>query len=212
MKRWMVWLVSAALCVGLMGCAEKSPSSSPDGQAESGAESAADSTAGGEDAAAEAYQAVIAERTQEDGEDLSWVRIPCGTGEDVLALTRASAVYADGQSMEADFYQYADGRARLLTTVSSTGTAYPLAFTEEAVLFSGNHQSGKLTVHEGTGELSLLTNVNIEGKTPVLEVYAVEDGELTLTSSEELTAEQADELDWYGNAFAEETAQIIVFP
>ena len=230
MNKWTAWILSAALCAVLMGCAEQT--ASPGGAADSTPETAAagaadgvpddaeDGTEGqdgtaqgavGNEAVTEAYQAFVAELEQAGGEELSWVQIPSGTGENLLVVAKTSSVYFEGESTEADIYQYADGTVRRLTSVSSTGTAYPLAYTEEAVLFGGNHQSGKLAVHEGTGELSLLTNMNIEGRTPVLEVYAVEDGEQTLVSREELTAEEADAYDYYMNALADEDAEIIVF-
>ena len=231
MNKWTAWILSAALCAVLMGCAEQtaSPGGAADSTPETAAAGAADGVpddtedgaegqdgtaqgAVGNEAVTEAYQAFVAELEQAGGEELSWVQIPSGTGENLLAVAKASSVYFEGQSTEADIYQYADGTVRCLTAVSSTGTAYPLAYTEEAVLFGGNHQAGKLAVHEGTGELSLLTNMNIEGRTPVLEVYAVEDGEQTLVSTEELTAEGADAYDYYTNAFADEDAEIIVFP
>ena len=218
MKKWIVWLLSAAMCAGLMGCAENT--ASPDGAAdnvteivENGADGQAASVTTGEYAAVtEAYQTLAAELEQESGEPMSWVQIPSGTGENLLVVTKASSIYFEGETMEADIYQYADGNVRRLTSVSSTGSAYPLAYTDEAVLFGGNHQAGKLVVHEGTGELSLLTNMNIEGRSPVLEVYTVEDGVQTLVSSEELAAEEANAFDYYTNAFADEAAEIIVFP
>ena len=216
MKKWIVWLLSAAMCAGLMGCAENT--ASPDGAAdnvteivENGADGQAASVTTDE-YATEAYQTLAAELEQESGEPMSWVQIPSGTGENLLVVTKASSIYFEGETMEADIYQYADGNVRRLTSVSSTGSAYPLAYTDEAVLFGGNHQAGKLVVHEGTGELSLLTNMNIEGRSPVLEVYTVEDGVQTLVSSEELAAEEANAFDYYTNAFADEAAEIIVFP
>ncbi|MBR4211888.1 MAG: hypothetical protein IKR84_05825 [Oscillibacter sp.] len=63
----------------------------------------------------------------------------CGTGEKLLAVTKKSFVYADGQTIGADIFQYADGEVKFIASVGSTGTAYPLAYTEEAVLFGGNH-------------------------------------------------------------------------
>ncbi|MBQ6985936.1 MAG: hypothetical protein IJQ25_02990, partial [Oscillibacter sp.] len=125
--------------------------------------------------------------------------------------TKKSFVYADGQTMGADIFQYADGEVKFIASVGSTGTAYPLAYTEEAVLFGGNHTAGKLVVHDGTGELYQLVDMNIEGKTPVLETYDVADGETTLKSSEELSPEEADSFDYYTNAFAEEQAEVIAF-
>ena len=239
MNKWFAWILSAAMCLSLMGCADSA--SSTGGETENGADTAVEDAAEGvedaadtavedaaegvEDAAeggadtavdenqevTEAYQAFAEELEQAGGEELSWVQISCGTGENLLVVTKASSVYFEGQTMEADIYQYADGAVRHITSVSSTGSAYPLAYTDEAVVFGGNHQAGKLVVSEGTGELSLLTNMNIEGRTPVLETYSVLDGEQTLVSSQELAAEEVDARDFYTNAFADEAAEIIVF-
>ena len=126
-------------------------------------------------------------------------------------MTKKSFVYADGQTMGADIYQYADGEVKFIASVGSTGTAYPLAYTEEAVLFGGNHTAGKLVIDNGSGELYRIVNMNIEGKTPVLEIYDVENGDETLKSSEELSAEEADSLDYYINALSDEKAEIIAF-
>ena len=200
MKKLFVWILSAALCVSLAACASSVPA---DGTPES-AESA-------NDAITAAYQDKVAELEVESEDTLSWAQFVCGTGEKVLAVTKKSFVYADGQTMGADIYQYADGEVKFIASVGSTGTAYPLAYTEEAVLFGGNHTSGKLVIDNGSGELYRIVNMNIEGKTPVLEIYDVENGEETLKSSEELSAEEADSLDYYINALSDEKAEIIAF-
>ena len=203
MKKLFIWILSAALCVSLAACAGKMPSVPADGTPES-AENV-------NDAITAAYQDKVAELEVESEDTLSWAQFACGTGEKVLAVTKKSFVYADGQTMGADIYQYVDGEVKFIASVGSTGTAYPLAYTEEAVLFGGNHTAGKLVIHEGTGELYQLLNMNIEGRTPVLETYDVADGEMTLKSSEELSPEEADSFDYYTNAFAEGKAQVISF-
>lgn len=248
MKKLIVCLLSAALCVSLASCGGETPSApaeeadtpalTADAEGTTDAESAADteSTADAE-AAAEAadpadggdtegadgamdgepateaeaaYQEKIAElRLAGEGEEVHWAVLPCGSGEKLLLA--ASSVYADGEAMEADVYQYADGEVRLIASVSSTGTAYPLIYTADAVLFGGNHTSGKLVVADGRGELSQITSINIEGKAPVLEVYDMENGEGTLKSSQELTAEEAEDMEFYMNALAGEAAEIILF-
>ena len=210
MKKLFVWILSAALCAGLTACGGETlsaPDSVPaDGETQYGRDSAARAATELE----AAYEEKILELEQADGNiEIYRAIFQCGDGEKILAVT--SAVYADGESMEADVYQYADGAVKRIASVSSTGTAYPLAFTKEAVLFGGNHTAGKLVVHDGTGELYRLVNMNIEGKVPVLEIYDVADGETTLKSSEELSAEEADSFDYYTNAFADEKAEVIVF-
>ena len=203
MKKLFVWILSAALCVALTACGGETPSVTADGTPE-GAENI-------NDAITTAYQNTVAEMEAESGETLSWVQLACGTGEKILIVTKESSLYADGEGMEADVYQYADGAVKRIASVSSTGTAYPLAFTEEAVLFGGNHTAGKLVVHDGTGELYRLVDMKIEGKVPVLEIYDAADGETTLKSSEELSADEADSFDYYTNAFADEKAEVIAF-
>lgn len=200
MKKLFVWILSAALCVSLAACAPSVP-----------ADTTSENTENAGDAITAAYQDKVAKLEAESGETLSWVSFPCGTGEKILVVTKESSIYADGATIEADVYQYADGEVKSIAAVSSTGTAYPLAFTEEAVLFGGNHTAGKLVVHDGTGELYQLVNMNIEGRTPVLEIYDAVDGEITLKSSEELSSEDADSFDYYTNAFAEEKAEVIGF-
>ncbi|MBQ7682062.1 MAG: hypothetical protein IJT31_07640 [Oscillibacter sp.] len=197
MKKLFAWMLSAALCVSLAACTQSAP-----------ADTAPESASG---AVTAAYQDKVAELEVESEDTLSWAQFACGTGENLLAVTKKSFVYADGQTMGADIYQYADGEVKFIASVGSTGTAYPLAYTEEAVLFGGNHTAGKLVVHDGTGELYQLVDMNIEGKTPVLETYDVADGETTLKSSEELSPEEADSFDYYTNAFAEEQAEVIAF-
>ncbi len=206
MKKLFVWILSAVLCVSLAACAGKTPSVPADETPENaeGAENA-------NDAITAAYQDKVAELETESGETLSWVSFPCGTGEKILVVTKESSVYGDGETIEADVYQYADGEVKSIASVSSTGTAYPLAFTEEAVLFGGNHTAGKLVINDGTGELYQLVDMNIEGRTPVLEIYDAANGEITLKSSEELSPEEADSFDYYTNAFAEEKAEVIGF-
>lgn len=200
MKKLFVWILSAALCVSLASCAGKTPSIPTDETPESAS-----------DEITTAYRNKVAELATASGETLSWVKLSCGTGEKILVVTKESSIYADGESIEADVYQYADGKVKFIASVSSTGTAYPLAYTEEAVLFGGNHTAGKLVIHEGTGELYRLSDMNIEGRIPVLETYGAADGETTLKSSEELSPEEADSFDYYANAFAEEKAQVIAF-
>ena len=200
MKKLFIWILSAALCVSLASCAGKTPSVPVDDAPESA-----------NDAITAAYQDKVAELEAESEDTLAWAQFACGTGEKVLAVTKKSFVYADGQTIGADIFQYADGEVKFIASVGSSGTAYPLAYTEEAVVFSGNHGAGKLVVHDGAGELYQLVNVNIEGRTPVLERYDVTDGETTLQSSQELSPEEADALDYYANAFAEEQAQVIRF-
>ena len=200
MKKLFVWILSATLCVSLAACVPSAP-----------ADTTSENTENASDAITAAYQDKVAELEAESGETLSWVSFPCGTGEKILVVTKESSVYADGATIEADVYQYADGEVKSIAAVSSTGTAYPLAFTEEAVLFGGNHTAGKLVVHDGTGELYQIVNMNIEGRTPVLETYDAANGELTLKSSEELSPEEADSFDYYTNAFAEEKAEVIGF-
>ena len=202
MKKLFVWILSAALCVSLAACAGETPSPPADGTPE-GAESA-------NDAITTAYQDKVAELEAESEDTLAWAQFACGTGEKLLAVTKKSFVYA-GQTIGADIFQYADGEVKFIASVGSSGTAYPLAYTEEAVLFGGNHTAGKLVVHDGVGELYQLVDMNIEGKTPVLETYDVADGETTLKSSEELSPEEADSFDYYTNAFAEEKAEVIDF-
>lgn len=203
MKKLFVWMLSATLCVSLAACAGKTPSAPADATPES-AENASD-------AITTAYQDKVAELEAESGETLSWVQFACGTGEKILVVTKESSVYGDGETMEADVYQYADEEVKFIASVSSTGTAYPLAYTKEAVLFGGNHTAGKLVIHDGTGELYQLVNMNIEGKTPVLETYDVAGGEQTLKSSEELSPEEENSFDYYTNAFADEQAEVIGF-
>ena len=203
MKKLVIWILSAALCVSLAACAGKTPSVPADEAPES-AENASD-------AVTAAYRNKVVELATASGEALSWVELSCGTGEKILVVTKESSLYADGATIEADVYQYADGEVKFIASVSSTGTAYPLAYTEEAVLFGGNHTAGKLVVHDGSGELYQLVDMNIEGKTPVLETYDAADGETTLQSSEELSPEEADLFDYYANAFAEEKAEVIAF-
>ena len=200
MKKLFVWILSAALCASLAACAPSAP-----------ADTTSENTENAGDAITAAYQDKVAELEAESGETLSWVSFPCGTGEKILVVTKESSIYADGATIEADVYQYADGEVKSIAAVSSTGTAYPLAFTEEAVLFGGNHTAGKLVIHDGTGELYQLVNMNIEGRTPVLETYDAVDGEITLKSSEEISPEEADSFDYYTNAFAEEKAEVIGF-
>lgn len=209
MRKLYILILAAALCVNLAACGGETPaepvdSIPADGEIQSGAESAARAAMDWE----AAYEEKINELEQENQEIYRSI-FQCGTGEKILAVT--SAVYADGESMEADIYQYADGKIYYLGSVSSTGTAYPLAFTEEAVLFGGNHTAGKLVVHDETGELYQLENMNIEGKTPVLEIYDIINGEKTLKSSEEISADEADSYDYYTNAFADEKAEMIIF-
>ena len=203
MKKLIIWMLSAALCVSLAACAGKTPPAPGDETPESGENP--------NDAITAAYQNKVAELEVESEDALAWAQFACGTGENLLAVTKKSFVYADGQTMGADIYQYADGEVKFIASIGSTGTAYPLAFTEEAVLFGGNHTAGKLVVHEGTGELVQLVNMNIEGKTPMLETYDAADGAITLKSSEELSPEAADLFDYYTNAFAEEKAEVIYF-
>ena len=203
MKKLFVWILSATLCVSLAACAGKTPSAPADTTPES-AENASD-------AVTAAYQDKVAELETESEDTLAWAQFACGTGEKLLAVTKKSFVYADGQTMGADIFQYADGEVKFIASVGSSGTAYPLAYTEEAVLFGGNHTAGKLVVHDGVGELYQLVDMNIEGKTPVLETYDAADGEMTLKSSEELSPEEADSFDYYTNAFAEEKAEVIGF-
>ena len=209
MRKLYILILAAALCVNLAACGGETPaepvdSIPADGEIQSGADSAARAAMDWE----AAYEEKVNELEQENQEIYRSI-FQCGTGEKILAVT--SSVYADGESMEADIYQYADGEIYYLGSVSSTGTAYPLAFTEEAVLFGGNHTAGKLVVHDGTGELYQLENMNIEGKTPVLEIYDIINGEKTLKSSEEISADEADSYDYYTNAFADEKAEMIIF-
>ena len=202
MKKLFVWMLSAALCVSLASCAGKTPSVPADTTPES-AENASD-------AVTTAYRNKVAELETESEDTLAWAQFACGTGEKLLAVTKKSFVYA-GQTIGADIFQYADGEVKFIASVGSTGTAYPLAYTEEAVLFGGNHTAGKLVVYDGVGELYQLVDMNIEGKTPVLETYDAANGEITLKSSEELSPEEADSFDYYANAFAEEKAEVIGF-
>ena len=200
MKKLFAWMLSAALCVSLAACTQSAP-----------ADTTPESAENASGAVTAAYQDKVAELEVESEDTLSWAQFACGTGENLLAVTKKSFVYADGQTMGADIFQYADGEVKFIASVGSTGTAYPLAYTEEAVLFGGNHTAGKLVVHDGIGELYQLVDMNIEGKTPVLETYDVADGEMTLKSSEELSPEEADSFDYYTNAFAEEKAAVIDF-
>ena len=210
MKKWSVVFLSAVLCASLAACAGKTPSvpdSIPDdGETQYGEDSAARAAMDWE----AAYEEKFVELEQANGdEELYRTVLQCGTGEKILVVT--SSVYAGGQTIEADVYQYADGEVKYIASVSSTGTAYPLAFTEEAVLFGGNHTAGKLVIHNGTAELYQLVGMNIEGRVPVLETYDVADGERVLKSSEELSPEEVDSFDYYTNAFADEQAQMIDF-
>lgn len=225
MKKLFVWMLSAGLCVSLAACAPAAQNTTNDTAQDVTADDAVQDTAADEavqsadstDETAEplteaeaAYQAKVAELEPTEGEtDVHWVVFPCGTGEKILVV--APTVYGDGETMDADVYQYADGEVKFIGSVGSTGTAYPIAFTPEGLIFGGNHTSGKLVIHDGTGELYQIKDVNIEGKTPVLEVYDMVDGVGTLKSSEELSPEQADAMDYYISAFADETAEVIGF-
>ena len=204
MKKLFLFILSAALCVSLAACAGNAP-------ADETPDVPADEITEAPDEVTTAYQNKVAELEAADGETLTWVQFPCGTGEKILVVTKESSVYGDGETMEANVYQYADGKVNFIASVSSTGTAYPLAFTDEAVLFGGNHTAGKLVIHNGTGELYKLVNMNIEGRTPVLEIYDAANGGLGLKSSEEISPEEVDSFDYYTNAFAEEKAEVIGF-
>ena len=217
MKKLLIWMLSAALCASLTACGTKTPDAAPesagnpDGEITTAPDNAPDEGEETPDEVTAAYQAKVAELEAERGETLSWVQFACGTGEKILVVTKESSIYADGATMDADVYQYADGETHYLTSVSSTGSAYPIAFTQEAVLFGGNHTAGKLVIHEGTAELYRLVNMNIEGRTPVLETYDVADGEQTLKSSEELSPDEENAFNYYTNAFADEQAEVIGF-
>ena len=209
MKKLFVWMMSAALCVSLAACAGDSPAPADD-TADEIAQDTPDENAEPRTEAEAAYQAKVAGLEPAEGEtEVHWVVFPCGTGEKILVI--APSVYGDGETMAGDVYQYADGEVKFIASVSSTGTAYPLAFTPEGLVFGGNHMSGKLVIHDGTGELYQIKDVNIEGRTPVLEVYDMANGVGTLKSSEELSPEQADAMDYYIGAFADETAEVIGF-
>ena len=93
MKKLFIWILSAALCVSLAACAGKMPSVPVDEAPESA-----------NDAITTAYQDKVAELEVESEDTLSWAQFACGTGEKVLAVTKKSFVYADGQTMGADIY------------------------------------------------------------------------------------------------------------
>jgi hypothetical protein len=226
MKRLALWMLTAAVCVSLAACASapaQDTGAATQDNAAQGTDAAQDSAASAsdvdgaaQDAEAEtltdaeaAYQEKIDGLEAADGGEIHWAVFQCGAGEKILMV--ASAVYADGEAMEADVYQYADGEVKFIASVASTGTAYPLAHTPDAVLFGGNHTSGKLSVQGGAGELRQIKDMNIEGRAPVLEVYDMSGGEAALKSSEELSAEDADAMDFYTGAFADGTAEIIAF-
>lgn len=156
----------------------------------------------GEEAAA-AYDEKVTELKYKSGGDVFWAVISCGTGENIL-LT-AKEIFLDGEAIEADVYQFADGQIKLLGSVASTGTAYPLSYTSEAVLSGGNHTAGKLVVGDGTADLYQVTNMNIEGRSPLLTVtrYGEDPAE------EEISIEEA--VDYYTEAYASETAEVILF-
>lgn len=210
MKKLFAWILSATLCVSLAACAPADNTTTSDAADEAVQDIITDDTAEPLTEAEAAYQAKVAGLEPAEGEtEVHWVVFPCGTGEKILVV--APSVYGEGETMAADAYQYADGEVKLIGSVSSTGTAYPLAFTAEGLIFGGNHMSGKLVIHDGTGELYQIRDVNIEGRTPVLEVYDMVNGVGTLKSSEELSPEQADAMDYYIGAFADGSAEVIGF-
>ena len=158
-----------------------------------------------------AYRNKIAELEEANGEELASATIGCGSGEKVLVITKRSAVYAGDEAIDADVYQYVDGEVRYIASVSSSGTAYPIAYTKDAILFGGSHTSGKLEIADGAGTLYRATDLNIEGRTPLLEICDVANGEETLRSSEEIPADDADAFDYYIDAFANDAAEMIQF-
>lgn len=128
---------------------------------------------------------------------ISDVRIKCGKGEKILVVTPSDSIYADGSTIEAAIYQYADGKVKLIDSVESSGTAYPIMFTMKAILFGGNHGSGRLTIKKGKAVLDELTNTNMEEGKAVHKTYSVENGKRTETSCKKISQKKAMNMDYY---------------
>ena len=193
MKKVIVLLLALAVCLCVASCAEKAPVK--------------------EMTPEEAYENKIAELKKDlkDDEALYTAKFSCGSGDTILAVAEASAIFGGGQSASAAIYQYCDGEVKYIGNVASTGSAYPLSYTDEGIIFGGNHTSGLVTVNNGVGTEYVIREFNIDGKTPTLSVNELSDGNSTTISSEELTNDEALAKDFYGNAFADDSATIIYF-
>lgn len=140
---------------------------------------------------------------------IAQARLSCGTGEDVLVVTPADSVYADDkESIQATVYQYADGEVRLIGKVSSDGTAYPLQYTKNAILYGGHHRSSKLIIKNGKAILKEITRLYMDSGKAVLTTYSVENGKKKKLSSKKISQKKAETLDYYINMPA---AKIISF-
>lgn len=128
---------------------------------------------------------------------ISDVRIKCGKGEKILVVTPSDSIYADGATIEATIYQYVDGEVKLIDSVQSTGTAYPIMYTKKAILFGGNHSAGKLTIKNGKAVLDELTNTNMEKGKAVYKTYSVEDGKRTETSCKKISQKKAGKMNFF---------------
>ncbi len=193
MKKVIVLILALAICLCLASCAEKAPVK--------------------ELTPEEAYENILAElaKKTDDEKGIISAQIKCGSGEAILAVADASMSFGGGQSAAAALYQYVDGEVKYIGNVASTGSAYPLSYTDEGIIFGGNHTSGLVTVSNGVGTEYVIREFNIDGKTPVLSVNELSNGKVTTISTEELTNDEALEKDFYGNAFADDSATIIYF-
>ncbi len=125
------------------------------------------------------------------------VRFSCGKGEKILVVTPKDNVYGDGETISAVVYQFAGGKVKRIASVQSDGTAYPIMFTKDAILYGGHHRSGKLIIQNGKATLKEITNVYMESGKAVLTTYSVAKGEKTKISSKKISQKKAEKLDYY---------------
>lgn len=126
------------------------------------------------------------------------VRISCGEGEKIMVVTSYLPSGLEGATTEVTVYQYVNGKVRLIDTVESGGTAYPIAFTKNAIVYGSNHGSGQLIIKNGKATLKELTGAFMEtGEKAELTTYSVVNGKRTKKSSKKLSQKKAKKYYYY---------------
>lgn len=125
-------------------------------------------------------------------------------------LLVSSTTYNDGKerhAISAKVYNYVDGKVTYITTISSTGTAYPICAKEKYLLVGEHHTSTRVVIAGKKAYFQMVSGIYME--IPV-KCYKISWTEIAgkekknSRSKKEISRKQAEKSDYYYNSVRED--------
>lgn len=120
-------------------------------------------------------------------------------GSKLLLIT--DAVYkSEGQNaIWADVYQLLNDQYTYVTTIVTTGTAYPICKNGAYLLSGYHHKSLRYRISDGGGTVEQLNGLYLGKKYCTYTKYSLKDGKMSKVSSKKIKTKKAEKQDYYVN-------------